>query len=1005
MGSLSEELSHILFVCGDDCSATLVFKKQFSHLKSCIDLVLPIVSDLNGRDVEDSTTSSAITARAQDALESLHNIVCECTSNESVVKHLSNFADVSASITQSYYTLLEFGIAFSMKIPIDAMVSRWQIFQMQLVDWRDAIQLMDTISETLRSDPRHSKTDLAQVQDVKKRLIYQYPEPDSFSRVRHSDIYPFHPFNESKADEEEDSNICPAAGETVFSILGTGSAGIPVACKNISATKLKKGSKSLKEIADLYLLTDSTSSPCVNTMLKVSFVGEESVSMIFALPHIGNLNSMLAVFGKARKKTVGEPGSHEAWLAEHRRVEGKLSVMSDVLSGLMYLHSKGIVHGRLKPSNVLVLDSYRARITDYGISPHLKVSAAVETWLKNARSAREGSRPPPESSTVPYNELPIGEGGIRWLAPELLLIPPAEGDSKSVYGDLLNPHYTSDKYAASMLLYYIIFEKFPFYNIVWSEGIYNLLLSGDRPSLDTTTLDCPEEELFAPVHKAIENGWKSDPASRGRLVDMADVVTRIYQEVSFDIESRLLNQLTEKLELNKDKPEALKETIAKNDIKIAKGEQAIERKKAELENALNGKQRKEFTAQLEKGRVRLDTFIAETNAYKKQLAEMEAGLKATKKAIKSQTEKRYGGSEHILRHRVSHKDATFIEDLIKRYKGKSSKADIDDSMRTAGGEGVACVSAGGKHALQSFLFNCGYRTKSFADEMAEYRQNCECESDIIDDELMELCIFACGLFEENSVSEKEIPRFLKTIGSISISGMGSVNDPRRGSATLGFHTPLGAVKIDSDTRSEISEKSDVSKGLPGMALVSSIMTSSIRSGRGKHEGASSPTHTDNSEDELFKFEIFSVNSDAKSGASGEKTEKLPGVFKIVPLKDPGAQYLAAYRGRCEEALGLIKAGRGMDASVVSNLIESGETPAHVAASLGHLEVLRNLLENQVDNGSTKIFCTDECANLSEAVVTNSGHSLLHAACMGGCERTVRYLIETYDHFSPEDTGF
>jgi hypothetical protein len=492
-----EDLSQILFLCGEECGNALIFKTQFAHLKVCIDLIFPFIE--NDSDTEETAANISISQRALDSFETIHNLLCECTSEDSMMGLLANYADNSATICNAFYTLIDLAIAYSMNVKLNLIATRWASFCMQLTDWKHAIELLDVFIDTLREDPRHSKTDLENVETLRKKIIIQFPEPDLFQRIKSFDIFTLHSFNEPRSVEGDSEIPCVPAGDTSFAIFSSSSGGVPVACKTIKAVSLKNGANALKAVADLYLLTDATASPYVHSMLKVCFPDQDAVNMIFSLPPLGNLKAMLTTYQKARKRTVGDTGSHEAWLAEHRRVEGKLSVMSDVVAALCYLHAKGVVHGRLRPSNVLVFDGHRARVTDFGMSHLLKLSPAADTWLRAGRAARAAGTPPPDSAAVPYSELPVGEGGIRWLAPELLLIPPPAGTGAGTgagagagdeYGDLTDPRYASDKYAVAMVMYYLITEKVPYFNIIWSEGVYNVLINGDRPSFDTHIPDC-----------------------------------------------------------------------------------------------------------------------------------------------------------------------------------------------------------------------------------------------------------------------------------------------------------------------------------------------------------------------------------------------------------------------------------------------------------------------------------------------------------------------------------
>lgn len=41
---------------------------------------------------------------------------------------------------------------------------------------------------------------------------------------------------------------------------------------------------------------------------------------------------------------------------------------ADIASGLQYLHSKGIVYGDLKPSNILINEFNRLKLSDFGLA-------------------------------------------------------------------------------------------------------------------------------------------------------------------------------------------------------------------------------------------------------------------------------------------------------------------------------------------------------------------------------------------------------------------------------------------------------------------------------------------------------------------------------------------------------------------------------------------------------------------------------------------------------------
>ncbi|KZT18079.1 kinase-like protein, partial [Neolentinus lepideus HHB14362 ss-1] len=60
-------------------------------------------------------------------------------------------------------------------------------------------------------------------------------------------------------------------------------------------------------------------------------------------------------------------GNLDMFLKAHPE-EDKLSLVCQVINGLSYLHDKNVVHGDVKPANILVNDEGRACLSDFGIS-------------------------------------------------------------------------------------------------------------------------------------------------------------------------------------------------------------------------------------------------------------------------------------------------------------------------------------------------------------------------------------------------------------------------------------------------------------------------------------------------------------------------------------------------------------------------------------------------------------------------------------------------------------
>lgn len=153
---------------------------------------------------------------------------------------------------------------------------------------------------------------------------------------------------------------------------------------------------------------------------------------------------------------------HSHDLSESRRS----SIIEDCLSGLIYLHSQGIMHRDIKSANVLLDHNQHAKWTDFGIS------RIVDEQQKT---------------------LTKGQGTVSWMAPEII-----RGET----------HYTmkADVYSFGILLWEIVARQQPFKELTNQFQIYERILSGMRPTLPSTT-----PTLLAEI---IQWCWQSEAEAR-----------------------------------------------------------------------------------------------------------------------------------------------------------------------------------------------------------------------------------------------------------------------------------------------------------------------------------------------------------------------------------------------------------------------------------------------------------------------------------------------------------
>lgn len=163
----------------------------------------------------------------------------------------------------------------------------------------------------------------------------------------------------------------------------------------------------------------------------------------------------------------------------------RIPLVYDIVSGLSYLHQSKIIHGDLKAKNVLVSDSGRALLADFGLS-----HVALSTGLITTR---------------------ISQGTMRWTAPELL------ADESE---DYIPPTENSDVWSLGCLLYEIFTRKLPFHQYSNEFRILTAIVKSReiplRPMSDNDSLDLINDHIWALMQRC----WNYDPWDRPSCPDI-----------------------------------------------------------------------------------------------------------------------------------------------------------------------------------------------------------------------------------------------------------------------------------------------------------------------------------------------------------------------------------------------------------------------------------------------------------------------------------------------------
>lgn len=168
--------------------------------------------------------------------------------------------------------------------------------------------------------------------------------------------------------------------------------------------------------------------------------------------------------------------------------------------GLLYLHSADppLVHGQLKSTNILVDDSWNAKLADFGTR---RVAEAVGFDRERM------------SSVDPSTAL------LRWMAPELLKL----GEERALKGAFpsgaANPQAV-DIYSFGMIMWELTTGEIPFADMRSNREISEYVLTGCRPPMKPGQCDIKWAELMARC-------WSHNSAKRPSAAEIVSVLESI----------------------------------------------------------------------------------------------------------------------------------------------------------------------------------------------------------------------------------------------------------------------------------------------------------------------------------------------------------------------------------------------------------------------------------------------------------------------------------------------
>ncbi|KAI9571670.1 kinase-like protein, partial [Boletus coccyginus] len=162
-------------------------------------------------------------------------------------------------------------------------------------------------------------------------------------------------------------------------------------------------------------------------------------------------------------------------------LKDRMTLLGDIAAGLQYLHSRHIVHGDLSGSNILITQTGRAWLSDFGLS----------TLVERV-----------SDKTVSGVSFP---GNIRWAAPELF----EECREGGPASQLSSPQ--ADIYSFGSITLQTLSGKPPFHGIQRVAQIVIMISRGCQPPREPgwDGRDIPEE-----LWKFVQACWEKSPCKR-----------------------------------------------------------------------------------------------------------------------------------------------------------------------------------------------------------------------------------------------------------------------------------------------------------------------------------------------------------------------------------------------------------------------------------------------------------------------------------------------------------
>ncbi|KAF9459089.1 kinase-like domain-containing protein [Collybia nuda] len=175
----------------------------------------------------------------------------------------------------------------------------------------------------------------------------------------------------------------------------------------------------------------------------------------------------------------------------------RLLLASDIATGVSYLHENNVIHGDLKGANILVTNTGRACLADFGLSAI--TDPEIMIWTSQSSGVSKG-------------------GSIRWQAPELL----------NIDDDFVPNSKESDVYALACVYYEIFTGNVPFVEVPRDTSVMLKVRAGTRPTRPVSSSPAwTTRGLTEVIWDLIQECWRENLASRPNVEEVLSRLARV----------------------------------------------------------------------------------------------------------------------------------------------------------------------------------------------------------------------------------------------------------------------------------------------------------------------------------------------------------------------------------------------------------------------------------------------------------------------------------------------